>query len=152
VIEISRNNIQDETIAFIGSGTMGEAMIKGLLRQRLLAPERMIASDVRPERIEQLTHTYQVRGTSDNRQAAQEADIVVLSIKPQVMKKVLAELNGATRPSALILSIAAGVPTHTIMEGLAVDTVVRAMPNTPAQLGLGMTVWTATPGVTETQL
>jgi pyrroline-5-carboxylate reductase len=126
-------------------------MIKGLLRQELVPPQQIVASDSRPERLEELVQRYAVRPTGDNKSAAAEADVVVLSVKPQVVPKVLAELRGVVRADALVLSIAAGVPTATIAAGLGTKAVVRAMPNTPAQIGMGMTVWTATPGVTEAQ-
>ncbi len=143
--------IQNLTTAFIGSGAMAEAMMKGLLGHGLLPPQCIVASGPREERGTTLQERYGVRVTTDNRQAAAEADVVVLSIKPQVMPRVLVELRGVVRPNALVLSIAAGVSTRTIAEGLDVPAVVRAMPNTPAQVGLGMTVWTATAAVSETQ-
>lgn len=146
-----KDHLDHLTIAFIGSGTMAEAMIKGLLDEGLLPPERIIASGPRPERGEELNRRYGVRGTTDNREAAAQADVVVLSVKPQVIPRVLEELRGVIPEGALVLSIAAGVPTRAIAEGLGVGAVVRAMPNTPAQVGMGMTVWTATPGVTEAQ-
>jgi len=151
VVDQSKSGIDTLTVAFIGSGVMGEAMIKGLLSQELLPPERIIASDVRPERGEELAAQYKIRPSVHNRQAAAEADVVVLAVKPQVMHKVLVELSGAIRPTALVLSIAAGISVQTIVDGLGVGAVVRAMPNTPAQIGMGMTVWTATAGVTATQ-
>ncbi len=141
----------DLTIGFIGSGTMAEAMIKGLLRGKLLNPEQILAAEPREERCAELEVRYGVRWTLDNRQAAQEADLLVLSIKPQVLDTVLPELLGNTRPSALVLSILAGVRINQISSGLGNPRVVRAMPNTPAQIGQGITVWTATDSVPEDQ-
>lgn len=149
--EKSNNDIHDLTIAFIGSGTMAEAMIKGILAQELTPAGNIIASGPRPERGQTLIERYSVRATTDNREAASQADVVVLSVKPQVMPRVMAELSSTIPSGTLILSIAAGVPTHVIAKGLGVDEVVRAMPNTPAQVGMGMTVWTSTPGVTDRQ-
>lgn len=139
------------TIAVIGAGTMGEALIKGLLREALVTPDAIIAADPWAERLALLQSRYGIRIGADNREAARYASIVFLSIKPQVMPAVLAELRGYIDPDALIFSIAAGVPLATIREGLGMDSIIRAMPNTPAQIGQGITVWTATAAVTDTQ-
>lgn len=139
------------TIAVIGSGTMGEALIKGLLRQSLIEPQSIIGTDPWRERLALLETRYQIRTSPDNVQAVESADIVFLSIKPQVMSAVLDEIRGHIRPEALVFSIAAGVPIKTIRQGAGVESVIRAMPNTPAQIGQGITVWTATPAVTDQQ-
>lgn len=139
------------TIAIIGAGTMGEALIKGLLREGTLPPDRLIASGPREERCAALAQQYGVRTTTDNVAAASEASIVFLSVKPQILSRVLNELRGHVPPGALIFSIAAGVPVAKIKSALGIETVVRAMPNTPAQIGAGITVWTATEAVTEAQ-
>lgn len=139
------------TIAVIGAGTMGEALIKGLLRERLIEAHDLIAADPWAQRLAYLKETYHVRTTSDNLAAAQEADIVFLSIKPQVMHAIFEQLGGALGHEKLIFSIAAGVQVSKIRQGLGVDGVIRAMPNTPAQIGQGITVWTATSAVTDEQ-
>lgn len=143
--------LNDVTLAFIGSGTMAEAMIRGLLHRQLIAPERIIASGPRPERGEELHQRYGIRWTTRNPEAAQAADIVVLSVKPQVLPGVLAELGGVIRPEQLVLSIVAGARIEYIAQALNHHAIVRVMPNTPAQIGEGMSVWTATPQVTEVQ-
>ena len=144
--------LQDIKISFIGSGVMAEAMIKGLLDKELLPAHNILASDVRPERGEELTQQYGVRVTQDNRQAASAGGIVVFAIKPQFMAEVLAELDGGlVQPDALLISIVAGVTIAQLSRGLKHATIVRVMPNTPAQVGMGMSVWTATPGTTERQ-
>lgn len=144
--------LSDKRLAFIGSGIMAEAMIKGLLRQGLIAPERMVAAGPRPERGQMLAEQYGVQWTTNNREAVGECDVVILSVKPQIMPHILPELRGAIGAHALVLSIAAGIPIHVISDGLDHAAVVRAMPNTPAQIGEGITVWTATPQVTDAQL
>ncbi len=144
--------LNDATIGFIGSGVMGEAMVKGLLGKTLIPPDCIIASDVREERVAEVTARYGCRGTLNNCEVATHADVLVLAVKPQVMGRVLGELRGCVKPTALVLSIAAGVPIRTIANGLAHAAVVRAMPNTPAQIGQGITVWTATPQVNAQQL
>ena len=136
--------LEDTRLAFIGAGVMGEAMIKGLLSQRLVFPEMIIASDPRPERGKELSERYGIATTTDNVQAAQQAQVVVLSIKPQVLAAVLAQLRGHIRNEALVLSIIAGARIETIARGLEHRKIVRVMPNTPAQIGQGMSVWMST--------
>ena len=136
-----------ELIAFIGAGVMGEAMIKGLLHQQRLSRESIIAADPNDERLEHLCRAYSIRGTNDNREAVREAKIVVLSVKPQVMGKVLDELRGSVDQVSLIVSIVAGVPINVMSDSLLNSCIVRAMPNTPAQIGEGITLWTAAPDV-----
>jgi pyrroline-5-carboxylate reductase len=148
---MSTNTLQDLTLAFIGSGTMAEAMIKALLRKGKVTPEQIVASGPREERGEELRVVHGVRTTVDNIAAAKEADIVVLSVKPQVLIHVLRELRDHIRPGALVFSIVAGMPIYTIHKILEQDAIVRAMPNTPAQLGEGMTVWIASAAVSEAQ-
>jgi pyrroline-5-carboxylate reductase len=143
--------LSNTTLAFIGSGTMAEAMIKGILNNELTDPSRIIASGPRPERGRELEQRYGVRGTTNNKEAAQAGQIVVLSIKPQVLPAILEELRGLIRPHQLVFSIVAGARTETIARGLQHRAIVRVMPNTPAQIGAGMSVWTATPEVTAEQ-
>ena len=120
------------TIGFIGAGNMAEAMIRGLLRGKDFAPERISASGPREERAAELREKYGIDATTDNNTPARK-DIVVLSVKPQIMSRVLDEVADAIRADALVISIAAGVPVATIQSRLASGTrVVRAMPNTPA--------------------
>ena len=143
--------LRDITLAFIGGGNMCEAMIKGLLNQKLIEPDAMIASDPKPERQAYLAEQYGIRATGDNVAAASQADVVVLSIKPQVFKHVAKELHGRIPQHAMVLSIIAGTRIVAIRKGLAHATIARAMPNTPAQIGQGITVWTTTPEVSEPQ-
>ncbi len=139
----------DKTIAFIGSGIMGEAMIRGLLTKNSIAPDRIIASDPWQPRLEQLKAQYAIQTTKDNREAAEAGQIIVLSIKPQSIPLVLPEIRGHLRSRDLLLSIIAGVPIRKLADGAAHAAVVRSMPNTPAQIGQGITVWTATREVTD---
>jgi len=142
---------EDINIAFIGSGTMAEAMIRGLLNKEIVAATHIIASGPRANRGQQLLERHGIRVTVDNNQAAEEGQIVVLAIKPQVLSTVVREIRGHLRRQDLVLSILAGTPIRKIADGLAHAAVVRAMPNTPAQIGQGITVWTITPEVTEVQ-
>ncbi len=142
---------ENHTIAFIGSGMMAEAMIRGLLSQKILPPDQIIAAGPRPERGAELRARHNIQTTCNNRDAAESGDIVVLSIKPQVLDAVSFEIRGHLRRQDLLLSIIAGVPIRHLADNTAHAAVVRAMPNTPAQIGQGMTVWTATPEVGEKQ-
>ncbi|TMC60735.1 MAG: pyrroline-5-carboxylate reductase [Chloroflexi bacterium] len=143
--------LADTRIAFVGSGAMAEAMIAGLLNQQLVTPRNIIASGPRVERGQQLERQYGIGVTADNRAAVNGADVVVLSVKPQTLTGVLHELKQSVAPEALVLSIVAGARSETIANGLQHPAVVRSMPNTPAQIGQGITVWTASPHVSPTQ-
>jgi pyrroline-5-carboxylate reductase len=144
--------LKETRIAFIGSGVMAEAMIKGLLGHGLVPAENIIASGPRPERGTELEDRYHIRVTEDNAAAANQRDIVVLSVKPQFVDEVLEELRGgAIKPKGLLLSIVAGTTIGRIARGLNHQAIVRVMPNTPAQVGMGMSVWTATPETEEAQ-
>lgn len=142
---------ENKTVAFIGSGVMAEAMIGGLLNKSLLNADQIVASDAREERAHELTASYGIRATTDNAAAAESANILVLSVKPQVFPQVAKAIRGHAGGAQLVLSILAGVKIRTIADGLLNPSVVRAMPNTPAQIGQGITVWTATPEVPEPQ-
>lgn len=142
---------ENKTVAFIGSGVMAEAMIGGLLGKSLLSADQIIASDAREARGQELTARYGIRTTTDNVAAAEAANVLVLSVKPQVFPQVAKVVRGHAGGAALVLSILAGVKIRTIADGLLNPSVVRAMPNTPAQIGQGITVWTATPEVPEMQ-
>ncbi|HYI11988.1 MAG TPA: pyrroline-5-carboxylate reductase [Thermoanaerobaculia bacterium] len=120
------------TIGFVGGGNMAEAMIRGLLRGNDFAPGQVSTSGPREERMRELREAYGINATTDNKVPA-SAEIVVLSVKPQIMSRVLDEVADTIAPDALVISIAAGVPVSTIQSRLASGTrVIRAMPNTPA--------------------
>ncbi len=138
-------------IAFIGGGNMGEAMLSAVLDRGLSQPRAITVSDISEPRRQHLEQKYGVAVTSSNQQAVDRADVVVLAIKPQNLVEVMAELSGQLKPAQLVLSIIAGARIDTLCLGLNHNCVVRAMPNTPAQIGEGMSVWAATPEVTEPQ-
>ncbi len=139
--------LENTRLAFIGSGVMAEAMIHGLLREELVAPGAITASDPRKERGQELAARYGVGHTTDNAVAARQAQVVILSVKPQMLSHVLAGLRGQVASSALVLSIVAGARIETIARGLGHQKIVRVMPNTPARVGEGMSVWMSTPEV-----
>ncbi len=138
-------------IAFIGPGVMAEAMISGLIRQGLAKPESMTAAGPTVDRLTYLATKYGINTTTDNAEAARQADVVVLSVKPQRLDKVIMGLRGCIQPTSLVLSIIAGASIEKLSHGLGHNVVVRSMPNTPAQIGEGITVWTASRRVSEEQ-
>jgi pyrroline-5-carboxylate reductase len=138
-------------IAFIGGGNMGEAIIGALLKKKLCKHSDISASDIVEDRRNYLKKKYGIAVTDNNKEAVSEKNIIVLAIKPQQMNDALAGLNGVLKADQLVLSIAAGVTIESIIKGLGHRKIVRSMPNTPAQLGLGMTGWTATAEVSSEQ-
>ena len=136
-------------ITFVGGGAMGEAIIGSLISKQLLNPTQICVSEPVPTRREYLNSTYGVTTETDNSQAVTGASVAVLAVKPQVLGPVMADLKGKLSPAALVVSIMAGVQIDTLQSGLCHDKIVRSMPNTPAQVGKGMTVWTDTAAVTE---
>lgn len=136
-----------KTIGFIGSGNMGSAMIGGLVGSQTVTPDQIIAADLHRERLDELQQSFGIRTTLDNREAAQSADVVVISVKPQVVDEILPEKDAAE--CDFVVSIAAGISINHLRYTLGNPRVVRSMPNTPAMIGKGMTVWTATAEVSD---
>jgi pyrroline-5-carboxylate reductase len=143
--------LKDVKFGFIGSGAMATAMIAGLSKQGLIDPDKVITSDPYVGQLEKLASRYQVHTTQDNLEAVDQKDVIVLAIKPQTLKEVSSQLQGHIPARSLVLSIIAGATIATISRGLHHYRVVRVMPNTPARVGKGMSVWTATEDVNETQ-
>jgi len=159
-----RAPLDNARLAFIGCGVMAEAIIAGLLRRQLVNPDQIVGSHPRAARREELYAKYGARIFESNREAALAAQhsesanetnagasLVILAVKPQRLGKVLHELKGAIHPDQIVVSIVAGARTETIAGELLHPAVVRTMPNTPAQIGQGMTAWTATAEVDEAQ-
>jgi pyrroline-5-carboxylate reductase len=130
---------------------MAEALATGLIRTAGVGPEEILMSGPNPVRLQELAERHGVSTTSDNRAAAQSAPTIVLSVKPQSLVKVASELRGAVPKPSLMISILAGVPMWQLDEVFEHTRLVRAMPNTPAHVGQGITVWTATPEVSAEQ-
>ena len=143
---------QQPVFAIIGAGAMGEAILGGLIRQNLTKTESIYASEPRESRRVELKDRYGIRTTKNNLEAIQDADVVVLAVKPQRLNKILEELKDKIPKKAVIISIIAGASVKTISEGLNHDAVVRTMPNTPGQIGKGITVWYPNSSVTEQHL
>ncbi|HEY3026421.1 MAG TPA: pyrroline-5-carboxylate reductase [Pyrinomonadaceae bacterium] len=149
---IQSDALNGAKLSFIGCGVMAEAIIAGLLGKKLVKPEQVVASHPRVERREELEGKYGIRLFEHNRDAVEAtSSIVVLTVKPQRLGVVLRDLKEAVKLDHLVISIVAGAPVETLADGLQHRAIVRAMPNTPAQIGEGMTVWTATPEVSEAQ-
>jgi pyrroline-5-carboxylate reductase len=128
----------ERTIAFLGAGNMAEALIKGLLRAGTAKPESLIATGRRADRLELLHSTYGVRTTLDNMAAVREADVVVLSVKPQALDKVLIQVAPVVDPHKLVISVAAGVPIAAMERRFGAGArIIRTMPNTPSLVGAG---------------
>ena len=129
-------SLKNKTIVFIGAGNMAEALIRGLLVNQVVLPQQIIATDVRPDRLETLHQQFGIRSESDNARAVRQADLIVLAVKPQQMSAVLATIH--PEPTTVIISIAAGITTARIEQELANPVrVIRVMPNTPALVGAG---------------
>jgi pyrroline-5-carboxylate reductase len=138
-------------IAFIGPGVMAEAMIAGLIRKGLSTGRDILVAGPRIERGEHLSKQYGVIFSADNSVAASGADVLVLAVKPQQLGKVLKGIASTLPKQALVLSIVAGARIERLTKELQNAAVVRAMPNTPARIGAGITVWTASKGTNEAQ-
>jgi pyrroline-5-carboxylate reductase len=143
--------LSKRTIATVGSGVMAEAMIAGLLRGKLVQPGQVVASHPRPERRDQLQRDYAIRAVASNTEAVTGADVILLAIKPQMLARVGREIGPELSKGQLVLSVIAGATTAALTGILGHEQVVRSMPNTPARLGKGMTVWYATPETTSEQ-
>jgi len=138
-------------IAFIGGGNMGQAMLSAIINQGLAALGDITVGDKNSALLKQLKADLGVNTGEDNREVIAGGDIIVLAIKPQTLDEVAAEIGGCFKPGQLALSIIAGKPVAALQQGLKHDAIVRAMPNTPAQISLGTTVWTASQAVSDGQ-
>ena len=126
-----------KTIGFIGGGNMAQALLEGVLNAGLFEAENVWISDVRAERLDELATQYGVHTTTDNTELTRQADVIVLSVKPQVMTEVLDGIAGTLKNGALVISIAAGITTAEIKAKLGDVQVIRVMPNTPALVKAG---------------
>lgn len=138
-------------IAFVGGGVMAEALINAALAKSVTTAREVAIGEPVEERRRQLSQQYGVATSPSNVQACATADLVVLSVKPQHLGPVMQELRGSVKAGQVVLSIVAGAQLQRISQGLNHQSVVRVMPNTPAQVGAGMSVWTTTPQVTQQQ-
>ena len=121
-----------DTIGFIGSGNMAEALIKGITAAKVYASENILISDIRAERLKFLAERYNVVAVESNAELAAKVDILVLSVKPQNMTEALQSIKDTIKPNTLVISIAAGIKVSNISAALGDIAIVRVMPNTPA--------------------
>ena len=148
-------NMKEGKLGFIGAGNMATAMVKGLTGSRLYTPDRLLASDPDKSKIKTLTESFGMKGISNNRILVQDSSIIILAVKPQVIRDVLEEIKEAIRKDHLVISIAAGIPIKIIHTIIGPDIpVIRVMPNTPALIQKGISALapgkTATPEHVET--
>lgn len=139
------------TIALIGHGVMGEAILSGLIRDGITPADHIWAAGPRSDRGEELRERYGIHPVTDNQAAAEKADVVILSVKPQRLDRVLENLRGHIRTDAVVISIVAGASIEKLASQLGHTCIVRSMPNTPGQIGAGITVWVTSPSVSEDQ-
>ena len=150
------NNLSNTNLSFIGCGVMAESMIAGLLRKKMVAPEQIAASHPRANRRAELNEKYEIQIYESNAEAVErsresENSTVALCVKPQRLNGVLQELKDVVSANQIILSIVAGAKIETLSESLGNEKIVRAMPNTPSQIGAGITAWTCTDAVDENE-
>src|ERR1039457_3491677 len=146
---MSAESLRGIRIGIVGTGVMAEAMLAGLLEHDLVPARNVVCTHPRAVRREALAASYHVNVAALNLEATVDADVVLLGVKPQMLAGVMAELRGALHPEQLVISIIAGATTTALGDGLEHPAVVRCMPNTPAQIGRGVTVWYATESVDE---
>jgi pyrroline-5-carboxylate reductase len=131
----------DGTLAIIGTGRMGEALLRGLVRTGTVAADQVVCTDAREERCQEIEAGYGVRAHGDNRAAIAAADVILVALKPQVLLEELARVSGEMHPGQLVISIAAGLTTRALEGAVPAGTpVVRVMPNTPAMVDQGMSL------------
>lgn len=129
----------DRTLAILGAGSMGEALLSGLLRSRVVEASRIRATDADPDRARQVAETHGVAVDTDSAAAAAAADVLVIAVKPQQLAALLDDIAPHVGPGQTVVSVAAGVRTTTIEDALAEGVpVVRVMPNTPVQVDEAM--------------
>lgn len=156
---MNTNPLSNCRLAFIGCGVMAEAIIAGLLRKQLVSPEQIVGSHPRAARREELNAKYGIEMFEQNKDAAHAiypagpdaSAVLVLAVKPQRLRRVLEELKGSIHQDQLVVSVVAGAKIETIADELLHAAVVRTMPNTPAQIGEGVTAWTPSAAVNERQ-
>ena len=146
------NELKDLHLAFIGCGVMGESMVAGLLRKNLVDPKNIAASHPRESRRAELAEKHGIAVFESNAETAKtvvgyENSAVLLCVKPQRLERVLSDLSGVLHPDQMVISIVAGATIEKLAEALGTAKIVRAMPNTPSQIGAGITAWTCTVAV-----
>jgi pyrroline-5-carboxylate reductase len=139
IIKFASINKEKEvnTIGFVGSGNMAEALIKGIIAANIYSPENVFISEIRAERLELIADKYGVTAVESNAELTGKVETLVLSIKPQHMTDALESIKDAVEGVSLVISIAAGIKVAKIATALGDIAIVRVMPNTPALIGEG---------------
>ena len=145
------NELKELHLAFIGCGVMGESMIAGLLRKGIVSADQITASHPREARRIELADRHGIEVFGDNADAVKADSIAVLCVKPQRLDRVLNDLKGKVHTDQMAISIVAGATIEKLAGELGTAKVVRAMPNTPSQIGAGITAWTCTIAVEEVE-
>lgn len=140
----------EKRIAFIGAGSMTEALVAGLLKAKIAQPQHMFATDIVPGRRDHMHARYGIHVTGHNQQAAAWAEILILSVEPQDLDELLGTLTSSLTNDCLIISVAAGYPIARIAGHLNTGrAIVRAMPNTPSSILAGVTALAVGHGVSD---
>jgi pyrroline-5-carboxylate reductase len=146
-------SVKGKRVGFLGSGNMGEALIRGLVQVGLVPPGNISTSDVRADRLAQMERQYGIRVTANNLHLVRDSDVIVLAIKPQIMASVLREIASVVDLTKLVISLAAGVATVTLRAHLPkAGRLIRVMPNTPALVLEGVTAIARSDGLYEGDL
>lgn len=134
------SDLEGKKVAFLGAGKMGGIILQALLKNGLLSPKSTFATVAHEERAKALASKLKIKVGTNNAEAAKDADVIVIGVKPQVVEDVVREISSQITPKQVIISVAASVPTAMIEKNLPPNVpVIRAMPNTPCLLGSGMT-------------
>lgn len=141
----------DKKLAFIGPGAMAESIFGGMIKNSIANPDSIFISGPNQERCSYLAKEYGVVPAPNNKSSVESADIIILSVKPQRLNAVMAELRYSLPKESLVISIIAGASLKKLNHGLSHAAIVRTMPNTPSKIGEGITVWTNTSSVTDSQ-
>ncbi len=130
----------DKTIGFIGSGNMAQAMIGSILKSELVPKEKIVASEIYAPLREMVEKKYNIRTTIDNKEVVRESDFIILAVKPNIYELILNEIKDHIKDGAIVIGIGAGISLSFLKDHLNISTkAIKAMPNTPAMVGEGMT-------------
>ncbi|MBA2775147.1 MAG: pyrroline-5-carboxylate reductase [Chloroflexia bacterium] len=149
MIKADEFGLRDVRLGFIGAGVMAESMIAGLLGKGIVGPDQIVASHPRADRRARMNERFAITVVETNQEAAVQSELVFLTIKPQVLSAVMGELNGRLTTDQVVVSILAGASLDILRRGLGHAGIIRVMPNTPAQIGQGMSVWCGTHAVSD---
>lgn len=139
-------------ICFIGGGVMAEALLRGILDKEISKPSELLVCDPSDERRIYLEAEFSVNTSAKNDVISGFDGLIILAVKPQTISKIFPSIVGKIQDKSSVMSIVAGLTSESINQGLDHSRIVRVMPNTPSQIGLGISVWTALPGVSDSDI